>query len=86
MMVECAKLVARDASRSRRSTPYRGAPIFPARDDLADAELVDFIRAKAETIYHPVGTCRMGSDDASRWSIRSCACAASKACAWSMPR
>jgi len=23
-----------------------------------------FIRAKAETIYHPIGTCRMGSDNA----------------------
>ena len=42
---------------------YRGTPIFPARDDLSDAELVEFIRAKAETVYHPVGTCRMGRDD-----------------------
>jgi choline dehydrogenase-like flavoprotein len=28
----------------------------------SDAELVAFIRARAETIYHPVGTCRMGQD------------------------
>lgn len=39
---------------------WRGAPIFPARDDLDDAALDAFIRAKAETIYHPVGTCAMG--------------------------
>jgi len=26
---------------------------------------VAFIRAKAETVYHPIGTCRMGSDEAS---------------------
>ena len=31
--------------------------------DLSDAELVEFVRAKAETIYHPVGTCRMGVDE-----------------------
>jgi choline dehydrogenase-like flavoprotein len=33
----------------------------PARQD--DSALVDFIRASAETIYHPVGTCRMGQDE-----------------------
>jgi choline dehydrogenase len=64
MMVECAKL-SREIFAQKAFDPYRGAPIFPARTDLTDAELVDFIRAKAETVYHPVGTCRMGSDDAS---------------------
>jgi choline dehydrogenase-like flavoprotein len=29
-----------------------------------DAAIVDSIRRRADTIYHPVGTCRMGSDDA----------------------
>ncbi|GAA4860413.1 choline dehydrogenase [Luteimonas vadosa] len=62
MMVECAKL-SRDILSQEAFDPYRGAPIFPARDDLTDAELADFIRAKAETVYHPVGTCRMGSGD-----------------------
>jgi choline dehydrogenase-like flavoprotein len=28
-----------------------------------DAEIVASIRRRADTIYHPVGTCRMGSDD-----------------------
>jgi choline dehydrogenase len=64
MMVECAK-VSREVFAQKAFDPYRGAPIFPVRDDLSDAELVDFIRAKAETVYHPVGTCRMGGDDAS---------------------
>ena len=30
-----------------------------------DAELMQHIRARADTIYHPVGTCRMGSDEQS---------------------
>jgi choline dehydrogenase len=64
MMVECAKL-SREVLAQKAFDPYRGAPIFPKRDDLSDAELEAFIRAKAETIYHPVGTCRMGSDEAS---------------------
>lgn len=29
-----------------------------------DAALDDLIRSRADTVYHPVGTCRMGSDDA----------------------
>ncbi|QGW66114.1 choline dehydrogenase [Lysobacter soli] len=61
MMVECAKL-SRELLAQPAFDEYRGAPIFPARDDLDDDDLVAFIRAKAETIYHPVGTCRMGSD------------------------
>ncbi|RKP58559.1 GMC family oxidoreductase [Pararobbsia silviterrae] len=34
-------------------------------DLKTDAELMAAVRADAETIYHPVGTCRMGSDPAS---------------------
>mgnify|MGYP001554958261 CR=1 FL=1 len=62
MMVECAK-ISRELFAQHAFDAYRGTPIFPGRDDLGDAELVEFIRAKAETVYHPVGTCRMGNDD-----------------------
>jgi choline dehydrogenase len=43
----------------------RGAEVFPGMDATSDAALIEFIRRKAETIYHPVGTCRMGTDTAS---------------------
>lgn len=39
---------------------YRGQELYPAGE--SDAELNAAIRARADTIYHPVGTCRMGSD------------------------
>ncbi|MBO9627781.1 MAG: choline oxidase, partial [Microbacterium sp.] len=62
VMVECAKL-SRDLLAQPAFDRWRGAPIFPARDGLSDGELAEFVRAKAETIYHPVGSCRMGRDD-----------------------
>ena len=62
MMVECARL-SREILAQAPFGPYRGKPLFPARDDLDDAGLDAFVRAKAESVYHPVGTCRMGSDD-----------------------
>lgn len=42
--------------------PFAGAEIFPGEAVQDDAGLTAFLRRKAETIYHPVGTCRMGSD------------------------
>ena len=29
----------------------------------SDAQIEQFVRNHADTIYHPVGTCRMGQDD-----------------------
>jgi len=43
--------------------PWRGEEVFPGPAARTDTELVDVIRRKAETIYHPVGTCAMGVDD-----------------------
>lgn len=39
--------------------PVNRHPIDMNDDDALDA----LIRARADTVYHPVGTCRMGSDD-----------------------
>lgn len=40
--------------------PWRGDPLYP--HDWSDTALENDIRARADTIYHPVGTCRMGAD------------------------
>ncbi len=62
MMIEGAKL-SRDLFAARSFDSYRGEEIFPGSEIKTDADIQTFIRAKAETIYHPVGTCRMGSDE-----------------------
>ena len=43
---------------------FRGPEIFPGERTRARAELIEIVRRKAETIYHPAGTCRMGQDEA----------------------
>ena len=41
---------------------WLGEERFPGASLQSDAALSDFIRATAETEYHPVGTCKMGND------------------------
>ena len=53
---EAQRLLATDAM-----APFVGEPIeAPAGED--DAAIEAFLADQAETLYHPVGTCRMGSD------------------------
>jgi choline dehydrogenase len=41
---------------------FRGRELFPGAGLGTRAELEAIVRRKAETIYHPAGTCRMGRD------------------------
>ncbi len=41
---------------------YLGDEVFPGAARRSDAQLAEFVRGAAETEYHPVGTCRMGTD------------------------
>jgi len=36
--------------------------LFPGEDANSDDDLVAHLRARSQTLYHPVGTCRMGID------------------------
>ncbi|SOD71392.1 choline dehydrogenase [Jatrophihabitans sp. GAS493] len=40
-------------------------PFLPGAANPTDAELVEHIRAQAQTLYHPVGTCAMGTSEQS---------------------
>ncbi len=42
--------------------PYIGAAIMPGDELQSDDELLNYAREVGSTIYHPVGTCKMGSD------------------------
>src|SRR5262249_18716051 len=41
---------------------YRGTAVWPSEDVTTDAQLENFVRRYSSTIFHPVGTCRMGKD------------------------
>jgi choline dehydrogenase len=53
---------ARQILRAPALARYLRQETLPGPEVASDADLAAFIRARAETIYHPVGTCRMGSD------------------------
>jgi len=38
-------------------------PVEPGPGVESDEQLAEFVREQAETLYHPVGTCRMGVDE-----------------------
>ena len=42
---------------------FRGVEFKPGPAVQTDDEIIEWIRNTAETAYHPVGTCRMGSDE-----------------------
>ncbi|MFM7418081.1 MAG: GMC family oxidoreductase, partial [Alphaproteobacteria bacterium] len=46
-------------------TPYSMRELLPGSAVQSDDELLAFARQYGTTIYHPVGTCRMGEDPAS---------------------
>ena len=52
----------RDILAAQAFKPWLGEERLPGPAVQSNAALEDFIRATAETEYHPVGTCRMGSD------------------------
>ena len=51
----------REVARQEAFDPYRGAELTPGARVDTDAEIDAWVRRTAETIYHPVGACRMGA-------------------------
>ena len=62
VMVEAVRL-SREILAQPAFAPFRGEEVYPGARVQDEAGIVDFIRRKAESIYHPVGTCKMGAED-----------------------
>lgn len=52
------KIMEQDAIR-----PFISSEMSPGPQVQSDADWLAFTRSNGQTIYHPVGTCRMGKDD-----------------------
>lgn len=66
--IDLERLVAalrrcREIMRAGAFRPFTAAEIYPGPDRQTDVELADYVRQSGTTTYHPVGTCKMGTDD-----------------------
>ena len=63
-LVEGVRL-AREIAHEAALDEFRGEEIAPGAASTSRAEVERYVRQTCETLYHPVGTCRMGADPAS---------------------
>jgi choline dehydrogenase len=54
--------IARAIMTAPAMAPLQVTEVAPGVDRTTDDEILDWVKAAAETTYHPVGTCKMGSD------------------------
>ena len=54
--------LARQFAQTKAFATYCGSEHCPGKDAQSDDALAAYVRKSAETVYHPVGTCKMGTD------------------------
>ena len=55
--------LAREIMQQKALAPYILAERLPGSDKVSDEQLFDYACANAKTDHHPVGTCKMGTDE-----------------------
>jgi choline dehydrogenase len=55
--------ILREVFRQKAFEPYGGEEFMPGPAAQTDAEIDAYHRASGESLYHPVGTCKMGQDE-----------------------
>jgi choline dehydrogenase len=54
--------IAREIAKTEPLAGWLKREVCPGPEILGDAELSEYARKVAHTVYHPAGTCRMGAD------------------------
>ena len=60
-MIKGARMT-REILEAPALAPWRQKELFGVQDNMSDADWEQQIRSRSDTIYHPVGTCRMGAE------------------------
>jgi choline dehydrogenase len=55
--------LSREIFAQKAYDEFRGSEYAPGAKATSDADLDTYIRNNANSLYHPVSTCKMGSDD-----------------------
>ncbi|MFB6087969.1 MAG: GMC family oxidoreductase [Haloarculaceae archaeon] len=55
--------LAREIAAAEPLADHAGEELHPGPDVQSEADLEDYVREELETLYHPVGTCRMGQGE-----------------------
>ena len=62
ILLDGLKLI-REILQAEPFDAYRGRELLPGSDARSDGELIEHLRETAHSLYHPVGTCKMGDDE-----------------------
>ena len=62
VLLDGVKLI-REILQAEPFDEYRGREVLPGADAQSDEQLIEHIRERATSLYHPVGTCKMGDDE-----------------------
>ena len=54
---------AREIAQQSSLSQYVEREVWPGEDAQTDEEIAQHVRETCHTVYHPVGTCKMGDDD-----------------------
>ena len=55
--------IARRVGEQPALAPYRGEEIRPGPSCQSNDDWLEYVRNTGQTVYHPIGTCKMGADD-----------------------
>ena len=54
---------AREVLASSVFDDIRGEEMAPGKDIQTDEQILEYLKQTTTTVYHPIGTCKMGIDD-----------------------
>jgi choline dehydrogenase len=71
VIVEGVRL-CRQIAHTKAFAGYRGDEVLPGTAVTTEAAIAEFVRGALQTLYHPVGTCKMGNDEMAVVDARLC--------------